>query len=112
MEVVYECVDVVGIKYHREELHAFTEAYNNGMPSGVRLEPEPDNWHDKNAIKVMGFWSGREEEERHVGYLSAALADLIAYRNLRGLQAEVDRCDAPYGTEDFVLQLRILAPPS
>lgn len=77
--------EVVGLHHRRNEAEAFVKeahrADQKGTKYGVRLEPEPGNPHDKNAVKVLGEVSDRGEW--HIGYLSRDVAadlsrDLLA----------------------------------
>ena len=105
LEVAYDYVDVAGIKYRRDAVLDFMEAIDNGLPGGVRLEPEPSNIYDPNAIKIIGWWT---DQQRHVGYVPAVLSELIAYKRLSSLAAELAHYDLLEGTNERVLQIRIL----
>ena len=75
---------VTGVAYCKTEALAFSKAAKKaerqGCIYGVRLEMEPENPVDKNAIMVWGVaesrgWLGRVKlREWHIGYLSVALA--------------------------------------
>ena len=74
---------VTGVAYRKTEALAFAKAAKKaeqqGCIYGVRLELEPENPVDKNAIMVWGVaenkgWLGIKQAEWHIGYLSAALA--------------------------------------
>lgn len=108
MEVAYDYVDVAGLKYRAENVAAFIEAAAKCAPQ-VRLVPEPDNYHDENAIKVMGAWpSNLGVEERHLGYVPAVLSDLIRHKRMTGLSA--DLAFAGESDKGPVVQIRIMAP--
>ena len=76
MKIYESDVEVAGIQHHRESALAFVGGTNHALT----LEWEPDNPHDINAIKILGF-SG---EWQHVGYLPAALAAQIHGEGLWG----------------------------
>lgn len=75
---------VVGIEYRKQDAFAFAKAARKaeqqGCIYGVRLELEPKNPVDRNAIMVWGVaenkgWLGRVKlREWHIGYLSADIA--------------------------------------
>ena len=75
---------VVGIEHRRQEAFAFAKAARKaeqqGCIYGVRLELEPKNLVEKNAIMVWGVaesrgWLGRiKQKEWHIGYLSREIA--------------------------------------
>ena len=75
---------VTGVAYCKTEALAFSKAAKKaerqGCIYGVRLELEPENPVDKNAVMVWGVaesrgWlGGIKQAEWHIGYLSAALA--------------------------------------
>lgn len=106
LEVAYDYVDVAGLKYRADDVAAFIEAAANCAPQ-VRLVPEPDNYHDENAIKVIGAWADGKEE-RHLGYVPAVLSDLIRHKRMTGLSAEL--AFAGDGDKGPLVQIRILAP--
>lgn len=105
LELVYDGVIVAGLRYRADAAMDFMEAMGDGNLGGIRLEPEPDNEHDPHAIKVIGWW---EDEERHVGYVPAILAELIAFKKMRGLLAELADYDLVEGTNNIVIEIRIL----
>ena len=51
-------LDVMGIQYRRGDAHEYARAARTAeqkrWPYGLRLEPEPENRQDPNAIKVIG----------------------------------------------------------
>lgn len=106
LEVAYDFVDVAGVKYRRDDVLDFMEAIDNGLPGGVRLEHEPSNQYDPNAIKVIGFWT---DQIRHIGYVPAVLSDLIAYKRLAPIEAALAHYDLLEPTNEIVLQIRILS---
>ncbi len=80
---------VVGVHYRKPDAASFAKAAKNaesqGCIYGVRLQLEPDNLVDKNAIMVWGVaetkgWLGRiKQAEWHIGYLPAELAAEIQH---------------------------------
>jgi hypothetical protein len=70
-------LNVTGVsKPEHEELVTFFVLGSNWQ---VFLEREPDNSHDKNAIKVCGKWTNRNGKIRngHLGYVPAFEAKLL-----------------------------------
>ena len=66
-------IDVSGLRYRRAE----AEAFIRGHDQAIRLEPEPKNPRDKNAIKVIGIYakrSGGAKHEAHIGYVPSEMA--------------------------------------
>ena len=66
-------IDVSGIRYRRSE----AEAFIRGHDQAIRLEPEPKNPRDCNAIKVIGMYakrSGGAKQETHIGYVPSEMA--------------------------------------
>jgi|GEM_PF-3222248 HIRAN domain. len=69
----YSMINVVGSDYHRQEVASFiserTIPLDRWSPIPCKLEHEPKNEHDPNAMKVLardaaGAW-------QHIGYLPA-----------------------------------------
>ncbi len=89
-----EVVRVVGVSHYQEPLVAIAGGRGSGPvrhPVTAALEPEPENPHDPNAIKVL-------VQGRHVGYLSRD--DALRYGPAVRLLREHDRvlvCDAVIG---------------
>lgn len=77
---------------------------------GLLLEPEPDNPHDPNAIRVFGKALG---QSWHIGYLDRATAveinrDLVA----TGIPIAAELYDLTVGERgETVVRLTVLAPP-
>jgi hypothetical protein len=89
-----EVVRVVGVSHYQEPLLAIVGAAGDErvrQAVTATLEPEPENPHDPNAVKVL-------VEGRHVGYLSRD--DAVRYGPAVRLLREHDRvlaCDAVVG---------------
>jgi len=89
-----ERVRVAGVSHYQEELLALVGETGAGRvrhQSSATLEPEPDNPHDPEAVKVL-------LEGRHVGYMSRE--DARRYGPAVRLLREHDRvraCDAFIG---------------
>jgi hypothetical protein len=80
-----EDVSIVGEKFRLNEgtsfFEAITEAVSRDDEFGVLLEREPNNPHDKLAIKVVGYVNFRHlgrYEYFHVGYIDRKLAFRIS----------------------------------
>jgi HIRAN domain-containing protein len=74
-----ENVEVAGIS--RPDSSATAEAFMRGTGHDLRLERDPDNAFDPNAIKVMALWrdhAGAPVREAQIGWLPADLARQIA----------------------------------
>ena len=55
-----------------------------GTARRIELVRDPDNPHDKNAIKVIGYWRDSEgmDHQGHIGWVPAGFADDIAEHNI------------------------------
>lgn len=85
---IHATQEVRGIQYRGEAARDFIRtakaAELSGRPFGLRLEAEPNNAHDRNAQKVIGFV---EDQNFFIGYLETGSAKEIA---------EVFPSDMPY----------------
>lgn len=95
-EVAYEDVSVAGLKYRLDTVLDVIEEMDGGRQIKLRLEREPDNQFDSNAIKVVA------RPDRHIGYLPAIVSESVAYRRLGDLRAEIVSADI-----DEALRVRI-----
>jgi len=94
-EQVVAGVSVAGIT--RPEREDSVKGFIEGSARKVRLEPEPDNAYDPNAIRVMGIWKeGGEEKEGMLGYIPKEIAADIEQDDIVGCVNTVYR-----GTEDY-----------
>ncbi len=77
---IYETeLEVSGIQYRREEAAKFAK----GSDHTLELEREPDNTHDKNAIKVFGISKGLFFAHRLLlGYVQKDVSKFIVENNL------------------------------
>lgn len=86
---VTELQKVVGVQYRKpnaiEFARAAFRAHENGEPFGLSAEREPDNPHDRHAVKILGWGEGRStflsRKTRlsfHVGYVDAYTSGRIA----------------------------------
>lgn len=115
-------IKVAGIHHRKSAAGSFAntvaKAEEHGLFYGVRLEPEPTNEHDRNAIKVIGvadrkkFFGGAKRTEWHVGYLpkedAADLTDNLVCKGIE-IAAELYRI---FVRDDHVgIQIIVLAPP-
>ena len=66
---------VAGISHRQEAAQQFAQ----GDQQSLKLEPEPSNQYDRNAIRVIGVWSDSSGEEKstHLGYIEKDLARLL-----------------------------------
>lgn len=97
---------------------AVEKAERKGLRYGVRLEPQPDNPHDRQAIAVYGFAerSGlfkRKPGEWHIGFIPADLAAEITTELLSdGIPIAAELYSVFEGTDDFFdVKIIVLAPP-
>ncbi len=105
-ETFGEC-EVAGIKYRREYARAFAA----GRDPTLELEREPENPHDKNAIRIMGRRKTFFGSKRHfIGYVPSGVAALIVEGNYFG--TVVPRLLKTYvGDSGYVeIVFRILGP--
>jgi hypothetical protein len=70
----------------REYNHVKVAGTAYRMHDVLDLEPEPDNPHDANAVRVIGQGIGHP---RHIGYLPAVLTDLLAYNRAQLVGAKL-----------------------
>lgn len=79
-----EAVPVAGTAHHREGALDFVRIAER-EPVAIRLEAEPENPHDKHAIRVVGLSpssrQGRRGEPRQIGYLPRRVAYRISINN-------------------------------
>ena len=78
LQIFEERVEVMGIKYRRDDARAFA----GGRGLALELERELDNPHDKNAIRVIGRRKTLFGSKRHfIGYMPSGLAARIVEGN-------------------------------
>lgn len=116
----YETQHVVGIKYRQKDLiqlalanpyYSFTKSVliNNNLvnetiwkqefnPEIIELTPEPDNAHDKNAVKVI-------VDGTHIGYIKAEeclhILDLIKSNRIVSVSCEISGGQYKRVNEDY-----------
>ena len=77
MYVPFPDEEVAGIQFRIPAARAFA----GGSDHALRLEREPGNRHDPNAIKVIAVSKGWFfRQARHIGYVAAEVARMIAKR--------------------------------
>jgi hypothetical protein len=75
MRILFGDEEVAVISYHIANARAFAE----GAAQALALEPEPNNPHDPNAIKVMSIYTRQLLEHRvHIGYVCEDVAGMLA----------------------------------
>ena len=95
--------NVAGIQFHRAEALRYIDgaasADINGGPHGLILRREPDNPHDSNAIRVLGWWG---TEQVVLGYVPREIA--LAYARIvdRGGRLMAVPKRAYRGHDDYV----------
>jgi|GEM_PF-7022013 len=86
---VSELQSVVGVQYRKQNAIEFTKAafaaHEHGDPFGLFAEREPNNPHDRHAVKIIGWGSGRSAFlgrkvpiNLHIGYVDADTSGRIA----------------------------------
>ena len=74
-QIYYKQFEVAGVFCRKGALEKFVKLKDPYL----RLEPEPTNSHDRNAIKVIGVGKGWfREKSFHIGYIPAEYAAEIA----------------------------------
>lgn len=106
-------VKVVGLQHRRSDVDAFfaatAAAERNRTPYGVRLKPDPNNPHDRNAIAVDGYAGGGNW---HIGFLDRDTAAEIS-RDLisAGIPIEAELYSLWNGDDGYVdANVIVLAP--
>lgn len=80
LRIFYQEFDVSGVSFRKKEL----EKALKGSKAEFGLEPEPTNFHDKNAIKIVVFKKRLIFNNTiHVVYVPKELAKEICCRNLQ-----------------------------
>jgi len=107
-------VKVAGVNHRIEAVAGWAaaarQAERDGRHYGLRLEPEPHNPHDQNAIAVYGTVGN---DEWHIGYLDADRAkdvteDILA----RGLPIAAELYQIWVGDGGYTdIKMLVLAPP-
>lgn len=68
-------LEVAGIQHRKASATRFVQ----GKGQRIEFEREPDNPHDSNAIRILGFWkSWFSEKSDHIGYMPRDVAQVIA----------------------------------
>lgn len=115
-------IEVVGLNHRPGEVAKFfsavRKAERKGLSYGIMVVPEPNNPHDRNAIKVIGFaeskplFGGLMRREWHVGYVERDMAAEVTEALLANripISAELYRL---YEGNDYrEIQMFVLAPP-
>jgi hypothetical protein len=79
MRIFMADMEVAGVQHRLANARAFAK----GRDHELRLEREPNNRHDPNAIKVIGIYRGWFfTHSVHIGYVPAEEAKLIAQRGM------------------------------
>lgn len=102
--------EVKGIQHRLEAARAFAL----GAEQSLRLEPEPTNPHDRNAIKVLGIfvYQGQKTYQAQLGYVDAFTAKVIAEEGIVAvIQPRLKRIWWGGFKRDFiVINFDVLAP--
>ena len=75
LQIFEERLEVAGVHYRHDDASAFA----SGRDLSVEFEREPNNQHDKNAIRIIGCRKGFFGTKRHfIGYVpSEVAADIV-----------------------------------
>ena len=114
-------VPVAGVQFRQSNVASFVDAVRKAertsLRYGVRIEHQPDNKHDANAIAVYGHaeykgWFRLGSKEWHVGFLDRETAkeivrDLVA----AGVPISAELYEIYVGDRNFVdVKVIVLAP--
>lgn len=102
-------VQVSGTSRRKKEVEEFIF----GKKRQVRLEREPDNPHDHNAIQVYGSWMtpDGEREEEFLGYIEKDIAaDIAKSAPNYPIEAVIDRMFFKHGKYSAGLRLNLFWP--
>jgi hypothetical protein len=107
---IYTGVALVGVTFRKDDALRFANSQNQSL----ELEREPDNSHDKNAIKVIGI---SKRGRGFIGYVPKDVAAQISrsgmYDTLRprlGRVYESASYDSDFGGPYLEINLQILGP--
>ncbi len=109
--------DVQGLFNRKEAVREFlrlaAQADERGEPFGAKLKPEPDNKHDKNAMRVVGILGPHEAPASQVflGYAPADVAAEVASFP-EGMPIAVELKKSRIGEVDVILNCAGLWPPA
>ncbi len=94
-----------GIKHHFFEarVNAFSDYWHRNDTFEMKLEREPDNRYDKNAIKVLAG----STEEYHIGYVPRDKAEIIAPMLDRGFKSVIISDIEDYVDDDCSYPIKI-----
>lgn len=115
-------VSIAGIQFRKRDVEAFVKAVRQaefaGLRYGVRLEHQPRNEHDPNAIAVFGQaetkgWFRSGLREWHIGFLDRDTAcELVRDLLARGISIAGELYQIYVGDEGFIdVKVIVLAPP-
>lgn len=115
--------EVVGWQYRRRDVARFCKAVckaeRRGEIYGLRIERQPKNVHDANAIAVYGqasvqsLFRGSRLQEWHIGFVDRTLAaELVADLCERGLPIAAEMYSIYISNAGFhEIRFFVLAPP-
>lgn len=100
---IFATPDVAGMNHRKDSVIRFAHGYSQDLA----MESEPDNPHDRNAIKLIGVLGATRY---HLGYLPKDLAEQIAATGLYdSLKVRLTRIYI--GTDDYIeIHYHILGP--
>lgn len=111
--VTYDSVEVAGIPYRKPAALRFAKGRNQWL----EWEREPNNRHDRNAIKIYGCTRGLfGTRRRFIGYVPAETARRIVDSGLWGLvlphfqSLYVDDVGVAPGDEFIEITFQVLGP--
>jgi hypothetical protein len=89
--ICHERIEVAGVHHRKSAVKAFARDVDDGVSRGdfafgIRLERDPANPHDKNAIKVLG-WTQRQPGSVLLGFVPREIAAELAGKEPIAAQA-------------------------
>lgn len=117
-----QLTDAVGLSHRKSDVilfaNAVKKAEKQGLPYGLRIERQPNNPHDPNAIAIYGIaetkgWFGTKRNEWHIGFVPADVAADVSPNLIdAGIPVAVELYQIVEGTDDyFEVKFFILGPP-
>lgn len=108
---LYEYIGVSGIT--QSGRIDFVKDFINGNNRNIELVREPENYYDKNAVKVIGHWVDgvNNQKSEQIGYLPAETALIISkdYKDVK-IGATIKALYAPIGLKSPGIRIDIWGP--
>lgn len=104
--------EIAGTRHREKEVLAFLSAAElasmRGRTLGVRLVPDPNNQHDPNAIKVVGFTDGKDYQ---IGFVPRDIASEAA-KMPGDMPVAAELKQAKVGHSRIIVSVAGLIPPA